>query len=62
MSNVLPLYVTGLETGLTIDCGFQQVEILPVAHSQVCIEGFQIVNAGGIAIEKHLSSLIREDN
>jgi hypothetical protein len=33
MSNVLPLYVTGLETGLTIDCGFQQVEILPVANS-----------------------------
>jgi actin-related protein len=62
MSNVLPLYATGVETGIVVDCGFQQVEIMPISNSQVCIEGFQICNAGGAAIEKNLSSLIREDN
>lgn len=40
MSNALPLYATGLETGIVVDCGFQQVEVLPFAQSQVCIEGF----------------------
>jgi hypothetical protein len=35
---------------------------LPVAYSQICIEGFQICNAGGVAIEKNVSTLIREDN
>lgn len=29
MSNVLPLYCIGIDTGLTVDCGFQKVEILP---------------------------------
>ena len=62
MSNALPLYATGLETGIVVDCGFQHVEVLPFAMSQVCIEGFQICYAGGVHIEKHLSQLIRNDN
>ena len=33
LSNVLPLYATGLETGIVVDCGFQQVEVLPLAYS-----------------------------
>ena len=40
LANVLPLYATGLETGLVVDCGFQQVEILPFSMSQVCMEGY----------------------
>ena len=62
LANVLPLYATGLETGLIVDCGFQQVEILPFSMSQVCIEGYQICYAGGAHIEKNLSRMIRDDN
>jgi len=29
LSNVLPLYATGLDTGIVVDCGYQQVEIMP---------------------------------
>ena len=62
LSNALPLYTTGMETGITVDCGFQHVEILPFAMSQVCIEGFEICYAGGVHIEKKLSTMIRDDN
>ena len=62
LSNALPLYTTGMETGITVDCGFQHVEILPFAMSQVCIEGFEICYAGGVHIEKKLSAMIRDDN
>ena len=62
LANVLPLYATGLETGIVVDCGYQQVEILPFCMSQVCIEGFEICQAGGIEIERTLSKMIRDDN
>lgn len=62
LSNAMPLYASGLETGLVVDCGFQQVEILPFALSQVCTEAFEICYAGGVHIEKKLSQMIREDN
>ena len=61
-SNALPLYAIGLDTGITVDCGFQQVEITPFSQSQVCIEGHQICYAGGVVIEKELSKMMREDN
>jgi len=25
----MPLYAVGIDTGISVDCGFQQVEILP---------------------------------
>lgn len=62
LSNALPLYASGIDTGIVVDCGFQQVEILPFAMSQVCIEAFQICYAGGVHIEQHLSRMIRDDN
>ena len=40
LSNALPIYAAGIDTGIVVDCGFQQVEILPFAMSQVCIEAF----------------------
>jgi len=62
LANALPIYACGVDSGLVVDCGFQQVEILPFAMSQVCIEGFQICYAGGAHIEQNLSKLIRDDN
>ena len=62
LSNALPIYASGIDTGIVVDCGFQQVEILPFAMSQVCIDAFQICYAGGAHIEKNLSRMIRDDN
>jgi len=31
LSNAMPLYAIGLDTGISVDCGFQNVEILPFA-------------------------------
>ena len=62
LSNAMPLYATGVETGIVVDCGFQQVEVLPFALSQVCVEAFEICYAGGVHIEAKLSKMIREDN
>ena len=30
LSNMLPLYVTGQDTGLIVECGFQNAQILPI--------------------------------
>ena len=62
LSNAMPLYATGIETGIVVDCGFQQVEILPFCLSQVCTEAFEICYAGGVHIEAKLSKMIQEDN
>jgi actin-related protein len=62
LSNALPLYATGLDTGIVVDCGYQQVEILPFCQSQVCIEGFEISDTGGVQIEKTLSKMIMTDS
>ena len=29
LANALPIYASGIDTGIVVDCGFQQVEILP---------------------------------
>ena len=35
LSNATPLYATGMETGLIIDVGYQQAQILPICFSIV---------------------------
>ena len=33
LSNSMPMYITGMETGISVECGFKHVEILPFCHS-----------------------------
>lgn len=62
LSNALPLYAVGVDTGITVDCGFQHVEIMPFCQAQLCVEGYKICYAGGVHIEKNLSKLLKDDN
>jgi actin-related protein 10 len=63
LGNSLPLYVTGMDTGLLVDCGFQQTQILPIVRSRLCVEGFEVCYAGcGVNIEKELNYNIVYDN
>jgi len=39
MANSMPLYCTGLYSGLVIDCGFYETQILPI------YEGFPLTKA-----------------
>jgi Actin len=63
LSNALPLYVTGLDTGLIVDCGFQSVQILPIVRSRICTEAFEVsYSACGVQIEKRLNENVFTDN
>ena len=62
LSNVLPLYVSGMDTGIVVDCGFQQCEILPISRSRICPEGLEVCYVGGVTIEKELNRLLIQDN
>ena len=42
LANALPLYVSGLDTGIIVDCGFQQAQILPIVRSRLCAEAFEV--------------------
>lgn len=42
LSNALPLYVTGQDSGIIVDCGFQCAQILPIVRSRLCTEAFEV--------------------
>eukprot|EP00347_Sterkiella_histriomuscorum_P021410 403334071 len=62
LTNILPLYVTGQDSGLIVECGFQTVQILPIVRARLCMEAFETCYTAGVHIEKHLNELLIEDN
>lgn len=62
LSNIAPLYSTGMDSGIVVDIGFQQAQILPIVRSRLCLEGLEVSYCGGIAIEKELNNLLLKDN
>lgn len=62
LGNATPLYVSGLDSGIMIDMGFQQTQILPIIRGRLCMEGFQNCYVGGAAIEKEINNLLVKDN
>lgn len=41
--NSMPLYCTGLSSGVVVDCGFNETTIMPI------YEGFPLVRAMGVS-------------
>lgn len=62
LSNVLPLYVTGVDSGLMVDCGYARSQILPVARSRICIEGLVTSETGACVVEKEINKYLIQDN
>jgi hypothetical protein len=63
LGNALPLYATGVDTGLIVDCGFQQSQILPIVRSRLCTEAFEVCYAAsGVNIEKEMNYNLVYDN
>lgn len=62
LSNIAPLYSSGMDSGVIIDIGFQQAQILPIVRSRLCLEGLEISYCGGSSIEKELNNLLLKDN
>lgn len=62
LGNATPLYAAGLDSGLMIDIGYQQAQILPIVRGRLCMEGFQVCYSGGVAIEKEINNLLIKDN
>ena len=62
LSNVLPMYTTGVDTGMIVDCGFQQTQILPVVRSRICPEALKVSYASGANVEKEVNRLLLKDN
>jgi actin-related protein len=63
LSNAMPLYATGVDTGIMVDCGLQQAQILPIVRSRLCTEALEVnYSACGIKIEKVLNENLTADN
>lgn len=55
LSNILPLYSSGMDSGIVIDIGFQQAQILPIVRSRLCLEGLEVCYCAGSHLEKALN-------
>lgn len=62
LTNVLPMYATGQDTGIVVECGFQSVQILPLVRSRLCMEAFEVSYTGGVHLEKRLNEMLIDDN
>jgi hypothetical protein len=63
LGNALPLYALGMDTGLIVDCGFQQSQILPIVRSRLCTEALEVCyTACGVNIEKEMNNNLVYDN
>ena len=58
LANILPLYTTGLDSGIIIDWGFLHTSISAVWHSVYTFEGANII----VQLEQRLKTLLKEDN
>lgn len=56
------MYTTGVDTGIIVDVGFQQAQILPVVRSRLCPEALEVSFTAGAHIEKELNRLLLKDN
>jgi hypothetical protein len=56
------LYSTGMDSGIIVDIGFQQVQILPIVRSWLCLEGLEVSYCGGCALEKEINKMLISDN
>jgi actin-related protein 10 len=59
-SHLASLYTLGLNTGLVIDCGFVDCQLLPITESVLMSGLCNFVNIGAKKIHQELEKLIRE--
>jgi actin-related protein 10 len=62
LSNITPLYSTGMDSGIIVDIGFQQVQILPIVRSRLCLDGLEVSYCGGCTLEKEINKMLISDN
>ena len=62
LSNITPLYSTGMDSGIIVDIGFQQFQILPIVRSRLCLEGLEVSYCGGCTLEKEINKMLIDDN
>ncbi|CEM33419.1 unnamed protein product [Vitrella brassicaformis CCMP3155] len=53
---LLPLYLTGLSTGIVIDCGYEETRILPICECVPLYSAFTTARVGG----RHVDEKLRE--
>ena len=62
LGNATPLYCSGMDSGVIVDIGYQQAQILPIVHSRICVEGLEVSYCGSSMIEKEVNRLLLQDN
>eukprot|EP01017_Pseudomicrothorax_dubius_P012493 TRINITY_DN1520_c0_g1_i1.p1 TRINITY_DN1520_c0_g1~~TRINITY_DN1520_c0_g1_i1.p1 ORF type:complete len:324 (+),score=66.26 TRINITY_DN1520_c0_g1_i1:301-1272(+) len=58
----LPLYLTGLQTGIVVECGFVCTQIAPFYEGFPLTRALKNVRASGAALTEKLRELLVEDN
>jgi len=62
LTNSLPLYISGLTTGIIIDCGYQETQITPIYEGYPIMKGFRFCPAGGKAMSEALKERLTAEN
>jgi len=62
LANILPLYTTGLDSGIIVDCGFIHTSISVVCQTIFSLQGNQHFYIGSSNLEYKLRELLKEDN
>ena len=62
LSEVMPMYCIGIDTGIVIDSGFLYTNILPISYSRPLTDAMESVPVGSINVELRVKQLLIEDN
>jgi len=61
-SMILPMYTASSFTGIVVDCGYQDIQILPIYEGYPVREGFLYLPGGGKQIAKNLKECLLKQN
>jgi len=56
---VMPLYLTGLHSGVVIDCGYRSSRVLPTFAGVPVISAFRSASPGGQRLAKRLAGMVK---
>jgi len=60
--SIVPLYSTGYSSGIVIDMGYFNTSVIPVFNSYPLITEMELIEIGGIQLERNLKRHIFDDN
>lgn len=62
LGNTMPIYSSGMDTGMVVNCGFLKTQVTPIVWSRFNVEGVEIIPIGAINVEHNLRDMLCKDD